>query len=238
VLEKDLSDKPSFLNPGRYGLKGGQKVRNRQLRELLSVDDMVGRLTTLLTTLREESNTLVIYTSDNGYTWADHGIGGDGGTAGQKRLPYTASVEVPFLVRWPGRIPAGVSSQRLTGTLDIAPTILDAAGIEPDPAGPPLDGSSLLGAPGRGRILLEYWREVNIPTWASIRTRTYQYTEWYEDDGVTPLFREYYDLVRDPWQLVNLAVDPNGASPELAALEAQLAADRTCEGTGPPLACP
>jgi LPS sulfotransferase NodH len=79
---------------------------------------------------------------------------------------------------------------------------------------------------------------VNIPTWASIRTRTYQYTEWYEDDGVTPLFREYYDLVRDPWQLVNLAVDPNGASPELAALEAQLAADRTCQGTGPPLACP
>jgi arylsulfatase A-like enzyme len=239
VLEKDLSDKPSFLNPGRYGLKGGQKVRNRQLRELLSVDDMVGRLTTLLTTLREASNTLVIYTSDNGYTWADHGIGGDGGTAGQKRLPYTASAKVPLLVRWPGHVAGGVSSLRLTGTVDIAPTILEAAGIPPDPAKPPPDGRSLLQPDGRDRILLEYWREVNIPTWASIRTRTYQYTEWYEDDDVTPMFTEYYDLVRDPWQLVNLAVDPNGANNlNLPALAAQLAADRACEGIGPPAACP
>jgi arylsulfatase A-like enzyme len=239
VREKDVSDKPPFLNPGRYGLSGGRRVRSRQLRELLSVDDMVGRLTALLETLREASNTLVIYTSDNGFTWGDHGVGGDGGTVGQKRLPYTASVKVPLLARWPGRIPAGVRSQRLTGTLDLAPTILDAAGIATDPGSPPLDGSSLLSPSRRNRILLEYWREVSIPTWASIRTRTYQYTEWYEDDGVTPMFREYYDLVRDPWQLVNLLADPDGANdPSLPALEAQLQADRECEGTSPPVGCP
>lgn len=239
ILETDLSDKPPFLNPGRYGLNASRKVRNRQLRELLSVDDMVGRLTNLLTTLREASNTLVIYTSDNGYTWADHGIGGDGGTAGQKRLPYTASVKVPLLVRWPGQVPKGVLDNGFVGTVDIAPTILDAAGIAPDPANPPLDGRSLLQPTGRDRILLEYWREVNIPTWASVRTAAYQYTEWYEDDGVTPMFREYYDLVQDPWQLVNLLADPDNANDlNLPALEAQLAADRECEGTGPPLACP
>jgi arylsulfatase A-like enzyme len=239
VFEKDLSDKPPFLNTGHYGLNAGRRVRNRQLRELLSVDDMVGRLANLMTTLGEASNTLVIYTSDNGFIWADHGIGGDGRTAGQKRLPYTASVKVPLLVRWPGRIRAGVRSKRLTGTLDITPTILDAAGIAADSANPPLDGSSLLSPSRRNRILLEYWRETTIPTWASIRTRTYQYTEWYEDDGTTPMFREYYDLVRDPWQLVNLLADPDGANdPSLPALEAQLEADRRCEGTSPPVSCP
>jgi arylsulfatase A-like enzyme len=144
-----------------------------------------------------------------------------------------------MLVRWPGRVPAGTSSHRLTGTLDIAPSILAAAGITPDPASPPLDGSSLFGQPGRSRILLEYWREGSIPTWASTRTRTYQYTEWYKDDGVTPMFREYYDLVRDPWQLVNLLRDGNPVNnPDVGTLSGQLTQDRACEGSGPPVPCP
>ena len=78
-----------------------------QLQTLMSVDDMVGTVMTRLQTLGELSNTLVIYTSDNGYVWGEHRLGGDYGLAAQKRYPYTESVRLPLYVRWDGKVPAG-----------------------------------------------------------------------------------------------------------------------------------
>jgi arylsulfatase A-like enzyme len=129
----------------------------------------------------------------------------------------------------------------MTGTVDIAPTVLEAAGIPPDPAKPPLDGRSLLSPNTRKRILLEYWREGprRWPTWASVRTRSYQYTEYYADDAVTRVFREYYRLRRDPWQLRNLLHDGDPRNnPNVRALAAQLARDRRCRGTETARPCP
>ena len=93
----------------------------------------------------------VFYLSDNGYSWGEHRHVG-------KFVPYTESIRVPFLVRWPGRLPAGTVDDRLVATVDIAPTVLQAAGIAPDP-GDPLDGRSLLDGRRRGRLLAEYWRD-------------------------------------------------------------------------------
>ena len=150
-------------------------------------------------------------------------------------------MKVPLLLRWPGGERAGATSRRLAGTVDIAPTVLDAAGVAADPAKPPLDGRSLLRSRKRNRVLLEYWREGNrmYPTWASTRTRSFQYVEYYRDDRQTVTFREYYDLRRDPWQLRNLLRDGNPANdPRIAPLAARLAADRGCTGTAAPSACP
>ena len=102
----------------------------------------------------------------------------------------------------------------------------------------PLDGHSLLTSYSRNRMLLEYWLSpdaTGIPTWASIKTATYQYVEWYSTDNTTVTFREYYNLVNDPDELVNLLGDGNPANdPNIAPLAAQLAADRACAGSNCP----
>ncbi len=243
LFERDRSDKPPSFSRVHFSISQGRRVRRNQLRTLMSVDDMVGQIFRTLRRLGERRDTLAFFLSDNGYLWADHHLGGDRNTAGQKRLPYTPSVRVPFYVRWPGHLPSGTRDPRLTGTVDIAPTVLEAAAIPQDPAKPPLDGRSLLEPDARNRILFEFWQGSQapwIPTWASIRTREYQYVEYYAEDKKTIVFREYYDLVEDPWQLENLLADGNPANdPDVPALSAQLAADRACEGLGPgPGACP
>ena len=241
VFERDRSDKPPYVRALRYTRADAQIVRAGQLRTLMSVDDMVGRLVGALEGLGEKRDTLAIFTSDNGYLWADHAFGGDAGTAGDKRVPYTASVQVPFFLRWPGHVPRRSRDNRLVGNVDIAPTVLSAARIAPDPAKPPLDGRSLLGPGRRSRILLEYWKERGqpIPTWASLRTRRYQYIEYYRSDGRRS-FREYYNLVRDRWQLRNLLGDATAANdPDVRRLHARLMRDRRCAGRDArPRPCP
>jgi arylsulfatase A-like enzyme len=236
VFELDRSDKPAYVRRASYSPAEGRGVRAGQLRMLMSVDDMVGNIFATLGRLGETRRTLAIFVSDQGYTWAEHGLGGDGHTAGQKRVPYTQSIQIPFFLRWPGHVPARRQAGRITGTVDIAPTVLDAAGIAPDPAKPPLDGRSLFSDERRRHIVLEYWRENWIPNWASIRTRRYQYIEYYRNGR--RFFREYYDLRRDPWQLRNLLHDGNPANPEVAALSARLQRDRRCTGTTGARACP
>jgi arylsulfatase A-like enzyme len=234
VLERNRSDKPAYVRRVNWGLEGGRAVRAGQLRTLMSVDDMVGRLVRRLGALGEKRDTLAIFTSDNGFLWADHSFGGAQSTAGEKRVPYSASVRVPLLLRWPGHVAAGSRREGLVGNIDIAPTVLSAAGIRR-----PLDGRSLLRARARARILLEYWKESGqeIPTWASLRTRTYQYIEYRRRGRV--FFREYYDLVRDPWQLHNLLGDGNSRNnPNVMKLHTQLKLDRRCVGTGASRTCP
>jgi arylsulfatase A-like enzyme len=234
VFEANRSDKPAYVRASRYSLADARRVRDGQLRTLMSVDDLVGRVFKELKGLGEGRDTLAFFLSDNGFTWGDHGLGGPRGEAGQKRTPYTASVKIPYLVRWPGRVPAGRTDHRLTGTIDIAPTVLEAAGLSPDPAKPPLDGGSLLKPGGRNRILLEFWGGGSVPSWASVRTRRLQYVEYYDKAGATT-FREYYDLIRDPWQLRNMlhaAIPPD--DPAIAELSAQLGRDRRCVGTDCP----
>jgi arylsulfatase A-like enzyme len=241
VKERDRSDKPAFVRNRRYSLADGRQVREGQLRSLMSVDHMVGRVFRTLRRLGERRRTLAIFTTDNGFLWADHHLGGTRHTAGQKRLPYTASIQLPFALRWPGHVQPGTRDGRLIGNIDIAPTMLEAARLAPDPTKPPLDGRSILSGERRARILLEYWRGRSanwIPTWRSLRTKQYQYIEYYRDDG-TRFFREYYDLVHDPWQLRNLLHDGNADNdPDVAALAEQLRLDRRCSGTNGETACP
>jgi arylsulfatase A-like enzyme len=132
-------------------------------------------------------------------------------------------------MRWPGHIPKGEVDRRLVANIDIAPTILDAAGIETLPERP-MDGRSLFQTEERDRLVLEYWAERghNLPTWFSTRTKDFQYTR-YEDEFGGVLFREYYDLRSDPWQLNNLLGDGDPTNDPLTIpLDSQLEQDRVC----------
>jgi arylsulfatase A-like enzyme len=234
VDEQDRSDKPPIFRQRELSDPGRRNVARKQLRTLLSVDGLVGRIRQQLRQLGEENRTLAFFLSDNGFLLAEHGLIG-------KQAPYTESVQIPFLVRWPGRLAPGTVDSRLVSTTDVAPTALAAAGVRP-PARPPLDGRDLLST-SRDRVLLEYFVDPSrpIPRWSSIRTTTYQYVEYYGTEGGTS-FREYYDLVGDPWQLTNVLADgdlANDPPPEhLEQMERTLAADRSCRGTGGPRACP
>jgi arylsulfatase A-like enzyme len=230
VHEADRTDKAPWVasyNPP-YGdmFQGVQSIRERQLRTLMSVDDLVGRVFDTLTALGEEQNTIALFLSDNGFMWGDHSLGAE------KRFPYTPSVRIPLMIRWPGHVVPGASDARLVANVDVAPTILGATGLSVDRKFR-LDGRSLLAPHSRDRLLLEYWRSPDggPPPWASIRTAANQYIEWYSDDGGAVTFREFYDLVEDPWQLQNLLADTDPTNdPDVAALSAQLASDRSCGG--------
>jgi arylsulfatase A-like enzyme len=232
VGEPDAGDKPGYLRD-RAAPAGAAvaAVRTGQLRTLLSVDDLVDRVLRHLERTGELDSTLVFFLSDNGYAWGEHRYVG-------KFVPYTESVRIPFLVRWPGRLPAGAVDDRMVATIDIKPTVLDAAGIDPDP-GDTVDGRSLLGGQRRDRLLLEYWRDpANAPgirTWASLRTPAWQYVEDYDQPGVPGgVFREYYDLARDPGMQRNLLADADPANDPPSSLGAELAAASRCAGASCP----
>ncbi|WP_329334795.1 sulfatase [Streptomyces sp. NBC_00663] len=238
VFEPSKGDKPPYLRRAHHTFAEGSALRTRQLRTLLSVDDAMRDFRDKLRALGQLDNTLVLFTSDHGLCWGDHGWL-------RKSVPYRPSLEVPFHLSWPaGGHGDARADDRLTGHVDIAPTLLAAAGVAPDT---PQDGHSLLDRDSdRSHLLAEWWwnRQDKQPihTWASYVGKTEQYTEYYRTrlgtdgrphgDGKV-LFREYYDLRADPYQLRNRL---HGAGPEdeqrlgIPALAAGLAKARLRDG--------
>lgn len=242
--EADRSDKPAFVRawPARNGFGTGTVCPASQ-RALRSVDDVFGRLVDRLAAAGRLENTLLVFTSDNGLMNGEHGML-------RKFVAYEPSVRVPLLVSWPGRLPVG-SSRALVSNIDLLPTILEAAGVVPDPALPVPDGRSLLSTGGHSALLSEYRLDdpefapvdpAPIPTWASMWDGRFKYIETYGDrTGTRVVAQEYYDTLRDPAELTNrIAVDPahNAGSALVASLHDRLAALRQCRGTTGVRSCP
>lgn len=228
------ADKPSWIRGREQPTEKSRTKHDGAMRTLLHFDAEFDRLMSALQANGELDDTLVIFTSDNGYSWGERGMTSKG-------VPYVESVKVPFMVRWPARFAAGAVDPRQVSGVDIMPTIFDAAGVHPTNLRYPLDGRSFLPErPGREELLLEWhYGHLGIPTWASLRTPQRQYIEWFEEDGSTVTFREYYDLAADPWQLQNLLADTDMANdPDVAALSAELAEARRCAGSAVPGGCP
>jgi arylsulfatase A-like enzyme len=234
MQEFDRSDKPPWVQLKYPKRIKAHKVWQLQERMLLSVDRLVERVLRTLDELGERDDTMVFFLSDNGFLMGEHGLQ-------QKHSPYDASVRIPFYARWPGHFGARNVNTRLVANIDIAATVYDVVGVDPDE---PVDGRSLLDPESsRDRILLEYSRreERAVPTWASLRNDGYQYVEYYDDAGQIT-FREYYDLFSDPHQLTNLLGDSDTTNdPDplfIESLSLQLAQDRDCRGRAAPSACP
>jgi arylsulfatase A-like enzyme len=239
VNETDKSDKPPYIREAHETPAEGERVRAAQLRTLLSVDDLVAAVHDQLVRSGQLEHTLVFFIGDNGFSWADHGWH-------RKSVPYSPVIRVPFYFSWPAAgLDTGRVDERLVANVDIAPTILQAAGLRPDP-GHPLDGHSLRTPHSRDHLLTEFWKpgraKVGPPTWASLVTPAAQYTEYYDghlDAAGNPpghenvIFREYYDLDKDPYQLDNLlrAAAAERRDLPIRELSARLALDRTSAGT-------
>jgi arylsulfatase A-like enzyme len=228
VREEDRSDKPPYAQAGKTDLDRGREHRVKQLRTLMSVDDLVDGLLEALRETGQLDRTMVFFISDNGYLWGEHGLLG-------KPPPYLQATRVHFMARWPGHLGRGDVGSRLVGNIDIAPTVLDATGIAVDP-GKPMDGRSLLDPTwSRDRLVLENFHSGAVPKWFSTVTTGFQYVEYYDRAGETVTFREYYDLTVDPWQLTNLLHDGvRRNDPDQAALHEALTRDRACAGRSCP----
>lgn len=222
-----LKRKPAYIRVGMVNKAEVRRIRRQQLRTLMSVDDMMAELRKTLTELGELENTMVIFTSDNGYMWGEHARIG-------KNVPYTESVKVPFFIWTGAELPRPPSAERLVGAIDITPTIIDATGISDDVV---RDGRSLLDDSwARRKLLIEAWQgqSSEVPTWASLRGDGFQYTEYYAPDG-RRIDRELYSLADDPHEMNNLlpSNDPR-IDRRARRLSGRLLTARTCSGP----ACP
>jgi N-acetylglucosamine-6-sulfatase len=244
--EQDISDKPSVVHhfgpiDSELSEKIARKHRTR-LESLLAVDEAVGRIVRELRQLGELDNTLIVFTSDNGYFHGEHRL------PSEKVLAYEESIRVPLLVRGPG-FPAGVRRQPMVGNIDMAPTIVELAGAEPGRA---MDGESLLPFAANPRhrrdralvfeadfeqvegvllaIVPEYVKEVNV-YYDAIRTRRYKYVHWFRDVDANPANEEeLYDLKADPFELQSLHDSPRHAALK-AALMRELKSFKDCVGS-------
>ncbi|HEX2025823.1 MAG TPA: sulfatase-like hydrolase/transferase, partial [Actinomycetota bacterium] len=222
VFETDKSDKPPSVKNASRTYDEAVVDRERQLRTLLAVDDLVDDIFDDLQA-KGEQNTLAFYLSDNGFFWAEHGLRG-------KNRPYTEAIKIPFFMRWPGHVAAGGVHGSQVANIDIVPTIMAATGITPA-AQYPLDGRSLLGGGARKKMLAESWPPDSRGPWASTRTAKYQYMEYYNRDTGAVQFREYYNLSTDPWQLNNLYGDKTPRNdPWAPALTRELEGMMRCVG--------
>ncbi len=196
-------EKPVYSLPGSNGLTLNTTMGNSQqisqMEMMRDIDAGVGRVLDALEAKGLADDTLVIFTSDNGFFWGEHG-------RGDKRLAYDESLRVPLLIRGPGVLP-GRTSDALVTNIDLAPTILTAAGIEVPASmqGKPLTG--LLDGSGgfvRDAVFAEYYPEEKhpgIPRWDAVRTRTHLYVD---HPLAGPEYDELYDLAADPYQMNNL----------------------------------
>lgn len=174
-------------------------------RVITSVDRQIGRLLEVLDRKGLARNTMVVYAGDNGYFWGEHRLI-------DKRWAYEESIRTPFIVRAPFFIsnPGGRAEQMVLN-IDLAPTILEAAGIKPDSS---IQGRSILPVlknpetPGREDWLYEYYVDFpyNTPGIKAVRTTKHIYIEY---EGRRP--PELYDIEADPRQMRNLVREADPA---------------------------
>lgn len=179
-----------------------ERFARAQVCSLKAVDEAIAEM---LDVLGEErlNNTVVIFTSDNGYTWGEHRYTG-------KNCLYDPCAKVPLVIAYPAMTTSAFSSGQLVTNLDVVATILDLAGV---PIPTQVDGKSFVSlltdasASIQDDILLEVWSTSKTsPTGSAVRTKEYKYVE-YNRGG-----REFYDLQNDPYEENNQVRNSDFAS--------------------------
>ncbi len=198
-----------------------QRYMQDYLATISSVDDNVGRLLDYLDQTGLSENTMVVYTSDQGFYLGEHGWF-------DKRFIYDESFKTPLLIRWPNKIVAGTTSDEMVQNLDFAQTFLEAAQIE---APADMQGESLIPLlTGNGPVWKReavYYHYYEYPGVHAVKrhygvvTREYKLVRFYYDVDEW----ELYDRKKDPQEMTNVYADPQYAS-IVKDLKAKLAALR------------
>ncbi len=180
-----------------------QQMIKGHMRLIASLDENVGRLLDHIDEAGLRENTIVIYTTDNGFFLGDHGLY-------NKMWMYEESMKLPLLVRYPGVVEPGAVNDELVCNLDFAPTFLDYAGAEipADLQGrsirPLLDGRQP--ADWRKAVYYHYYGQYTIPEHYGMRTATHKLAHF--PDFADGDYWELFDLRNDPHELRNVYDDP------------------------------
>jgi N-acetylglucosamine-6-sulfatase len=211
--ERNYRDKPRWVHEQRFSWHGvdylyhGQtdfdSFYRRYAETLLALDENVGRVLDFLEQSGLAKDTLVIYMGDNGFLLGEHGLI-------DKRNAYEESIRVPMVAWAPGFIQPGGTIDALVRNIDLAPTVLELAGVSP---GVTMDGESFLpllrgerpapaAAGGREFLYEYYWEHAfpHTPTTFALRGDRYKYIYYH---GVWDT-NELYDLQEDPQERHNL----------------------------------
>ncbi|MCK9862152.1 sulfatase [Paenibacillus sp. ATY16] len=235
-IDRDLPKRiPKYTAPQELSPEEAKKWQYQHfikdyLRCVTSIDENVGRMLDYLKEEGLEEDTIVIYTSDQGFYLGDHGWY-------DKRFMYEESLRMPFLMRYPKEIPAGVDSDAFVMNVDLAPTFLDYAGI---PIPEPLQGDSIrevvrghVPQDWQTSVYYRYWMHLDpvhgVYSHYGVRTDKYKLIYYYGEalgasgttDISTPKEWELFDLVKDPHELNNVyALDEYSSI--VAALKTEL----------------
>jgi N-acetylglucosamine-6-sulfatase len=229
------ADQPVTLPPGATpwtGFTDGQiwggfdrpipSAYRSYMETVTSMDRAIGRLLDHLDTRDLARDTIVVYVSDNGFLFGEHG-------KVELRWPFEEALRIPWIVRAPRHVDrAGRRAAQMALNIDLAPTLLDLAGVE---APAVMQGMSLVPAlgdptaPGRAAWLVEHWKEFpyRTPSYTGVRTRRWLYVEY--EGRFRPTL---YDLAHDPRQERDVYGKPaaDGVVSELARTLRALRADQ------------
>ena len=201
---------PNELNEKRWPIN---KFKNMQLlRSLIAVDESLGKVIETLEKIGELENTVIIYSSDNGYFMGEH-------TFKDKRLAYENSIRVPMIIRYPRLIKESTEIDEQCLNIDLAPTILELAGIDKPNY---MQGESMLdiitgkkNSKWRKSILFEYYVDdawpYAGPDQLAVRTNQFKLVDNFLENDID----ELYDLINDPGEMNNLINDEEYETIEL-----------------------
>jgi N-acetylglucosamine-6-sulfatase len=217
ALLRRIDDLPLL---GRETATTDEEIRGR-VEMLLAVDDSLGRILGALEKNKALDSTVVVFTSDHGYFYGEHGL------SEERRLAYEEAIRIPFLVRYPPLVRAGTTPSEMVISLDLAPTLVELAGASPA-SGIALQGRSLVpilqhsARDWRSSFLVEYFSDTVFPRirnmgYVAVRTTRYKYIQYQELEQMN----ELYDLDADPYEERNLMDDPD-ARPVLERMQSEL----------------
>jgi N-acetylglucosamine-6-sulfatase len=232
--ENNYQTQPHWVRERRYSIHGVDHMEtgpydndpvpsfddlyHEYCEDLYGLDENIGRLLDYLDESGLSRSTLVVYMGDNGFALGEHGFY-------DKRDAFEESIRIPMLAYAPGLIAPGTKVAPMVQNIDIAPTLLAAAGV-PVPAAAKMDGRSFLpllqgqSIPWRDHLLYEYHWEWNFPatpTLFAIRTERYKYIYYY---GVWD-YDGFYDLQTDAHERHNLIEVP-AYQEQIEAMKKQL----------------
>ncbi len=205
ALQRKIGDLP----PLGAGTATPDEAVLGRLRSLMAIEEGAGEIMKALKETNQLDNTVIVFASDNGYFYGEHGL------SVERRLAYEESIRMPLLIRYPGVVKAGTVRDEFALNIDLAPTLLELAGVSV-PAS--MEGHSLVPVlkvartEWRKSFLLEYYSDRVFPRiskmgYKAVRNERWKYIHYFELEGMD----ELYDLKADPYEMRNLINQPEAA---------------------------
>ena len=200
---------PGLKPLGAETVSSDKSIRDR-LRMLAAVDESTGAIVDALRETGRLDDTVVVFTSDHGYFYGEHGL------STERRLAYEESMRIPLIVRYPALVKSPRRVQQTVLTLDLAPTLLELGKAE---APAKLHGRSLVPLLAGGEaakafppsrdVLVQYWTDTVFPRvrnmgYDALRADGWKFIRYRELEGAD----ELYDLKADPYEIHNRVADP------------------------------